>query len=422
MIRITASLLLLLLLPSAAIGDVRDDNRACELNFFKKFRRGVEPQPSNAVEEYCMGLGYWFQTAQSKLPHDPVKSAYWHSKAAEHGNVKAMVTLGYLYEKGHGVAVDVAKAVEYYKKAAEQGDASAMYNLGRLYSLGRGVSKDAVESDKWFKLALQNGSAEAKVHYRDSKEYNETSSAKREAYAEGYKAYQAKDYATAAKLFAEAAAAGNAQAQVSMGELYRLGQGVPKNPATAVEFYRKAALAGNARGQVELGRAYELGEGVKEDWSQAIEWYKKSAEQLNSHGLALMGRAYQFGIGVPQDRAIAVKLFEKADNQGDEQSRFFARWLRVPSNCLGYVDDKEREKFAGICSDPKGITFHSSKERFAWLADAMSKVKIDTFGASSYQQGACGAIGGDFRNGGCYGHGGAIVNPGTQDRYGNNLW
>lgn len=406
-----------------ATADVRDDFRQCEIHFLSKIRRGSEPHASSPREEYCLGLGYWFQSPGNRLPRDPVKAVYWHSRAAEHGVVPAQVALAYHYEKGHGVAQDVSKAVALYRAAAEKGDASARFNLGRLSSIGRGVPQDAAEAEKLFKRAEEEGSTDAKVHFRKTREYELLNSAERQSYEAGYRAYQAKNYTAALGHFRQASDMGHAQGRVALGELYRLGQGVPKDLRAAAELYRLAAEQGYARGQAELGRAYELGEGVPEDWARAIEWYKKSAEQLNAVGLSQLGRAYQFGIGVPQDRQIAVSLFEKAENQGDRQAGFFARWLRSPGNCLGYIDHAERLKFAGVCADPKGIAFKSSRERRAWLADQQSKIQVDFFDSSGYVGGACRAMGADFRSGNCYGAGGIIIDPlSNQDRYGNRQW
>lgn len=39
--------------------------------------------------------------------------------------------------------------------------------------------------------------------------------------------------------------------------------------------------------------------------------------------------------------------------------------LRKASNCTGYRSEWEREKFFGVCIDPRGITFKNSGERMA---------------------------------------------------------
>ncbi|MBN8550015.1 MAG: SEL1-like repeat protein [Deltaproteobacteria bacterium] len=418
-----AAILSIAIIPSVR-ADVRDDYRLCERNFLSKLRRGVPPSATTTEEEYCLGLGYWFQSGHTILPHDPEKSAFWHRKAAEHGSAPAKVALAYYYEKGYGVQQDVSQAVRLYQEAADQGDASALFNLGRLKSLGRGVSKNEAEAKRLFDAAAQKGSTDAKVDARKTRQYEELERPARETFQQAYAAFKANDYAKALQLYQAASQAGNASADVALGQMYRQGLGVPVDELRATQYYQSAALRGHARAQAYLGLSYQLGEGTKEDWAQALEWFKKSASQFDAVGLFNLGRVYQFGMGVPQNRQTAVYWFEKAHNQGDAQSGFFAYWLRDPKNCLGYIDDPEREKFAGICADPKGVTFHNSKERRAWLVETLSKTPVEFFGnASSYAQSTCQSIGADFRGGNCYGHGGILIDPfSNKDRYGNSAW
>ena len=53
------------------------------------------------------------------------KAAELYQKAADQGNAKAQMNLGWLYENGQGVPKDLGKAAELYQKAADQGDAPA---------------------------------------------------------------------------------------------------------------------------------------------------------------------------------------------------------------------------------------------------------------------------------------------------------
>jgi TPR repeat protein len=133
---------------------------------------------------------------------------------------------------------------------------------------------------------------------------------------------------------------------------------------------------------------------------------------------------YQFGIGMPQDRVRAYRLFDRAEDQGDGQSKFFAQWLRVKTNCIGYRDDKEREIFLFICDEPKGIAFANSHERNMWLSKKKSEFEAKNIHPmdNGYGKGACGAAGGSWGGGGCHGEGGHTFDPSQQDRYGRPLW
>ena len=87
-------------------------------------------------------------------------------------------------------------------------------------------------------------------------------------------------------------------AQVQVGYLYEVGDGLPQNNAEAARWYARAADLGNPQAACNLGHLYEAGTGVDEDWVTAAKWYRKSADQHNRRCEASMARAYRFGIGV----------------------------------------------------------------------------------------------------------------------------
>ncbi len=244
----------------------------------------------------------------------------------------------------------------------------------------------------------------------------------RPLFEQAFKAYEANKLDQAAKLYRQAADMGNASAQVALGQLLRVGLGVPKNEAEAIKLYRQAAERGHAGGQTQLGLSYQLGEGVKEDWAAAHAWCSKAAAQHYALGLLCVGRQLQFGLGVEQDRAKAIRVFELAEDQGDGTAAFFARYLSQRLSCLGYMDDREREKYAGVCEDPKRL-FRNSSERTAWLNEAIRTARVDSFNAGGYESGLCRARGMSYGGGGCQGEGGRTLSPyGNEDRYGRPGW
>lgn len=60
-------------------------------------------------------------------------------------------------------------------------------------------------------------------------------------FEDGDAAYSRSDYATAMRLLRPLADQGNGRAQILVGMMHELGQGVAKNGAAAAEWYRKAA-------------------------------------------------------------------------------------------------------------------------------------------------------------------------------------
>ena len=188
--------------------------------------------------------------------------------------------------------------------------------------------------------------------------------------------FQAGDHAGAARIASKAAEAGNAEAQLRLALMYDQGDGVPQSSKAAFAWYSRAAAQGEPESQNQLGAYYELGEGVAENWDLAAKLWQASALQGWTKGQSAFGRAYEFGIGVPQDRQQALAWFRRAAAQGNGKAEYFAKWLRDPTNNIGFRDNVEHDiVIAGKLrfgtnlqgGDPYGVTFHNSAQRALWL-------------------------------------------------------
>ena len=92
-------------------------------------------------------------------------------------------------------------------------------------------------------------------------------------------AYERRDYATAIRGFLVHAEQGTAEAQLNLGLMYALGQGILKNEAEAARWFRLAAEQGDTDAQNNLGVMYAEGRGVPLNKAEAMKWYRKAAEQ-----------------------------------------------------------------------------------------------------------------------------------------------
>lgn len=124
---------------------------------------------------------------------------------------------------------------------------------------------------------------------------------------EGKAAYSRGDFTTAFREFKPLAGEGNAEAQFSMANMYRMGKGINKDDAEAVKWLRKASDQGHVKAQFVLGLCYSLGSGVRTDQAEAAAWYRKAADQGYAPAQFEMGARYELGRGVNQDKAEAVK-------------------------------------------------------------------------------------------------------------------
>jgi len=80
---------------------------------------------------------------------------------AEQGDANAQYTLGYMLERGDGVAQDASAALRWYLEAARNNHLPAQVRLGSLYALGRGAPQNDLLATFWFDRVAKGGSASA---------------------------------------------------------------------------------------------------------------------------------------------------------------------------------------------------------------------------------------------------------------------
>lgn len=113
------------------------------------------------------------------------------------------------------------------------------------------------------------------------------------------------------------ATAGDAIAQLRLGEAYRKGDGLRKNEELAYQWVRKAAEQGNAAAENDLGTMYRLGEGVSLNKEEAVRWYQKSARHGSAEGMFNLGTCHYNGDGVGSNEYTAYVWFLLAQEAGD---------------------------------------------------------------------------------------------------------
>lgn len=138
--------------------------------------------------------------------------------------------------------------------------------------------------------------------------------------AEGLAAYRAGDYATAHAEWLPLAREGAAAAQRNVGQLYRLGQGVPRDAAVAVNWYRLAAEQGLARAQSNLAAMYLQGDGVEKNPAIAADWLRRAAAQGHTLSQFNLGLMYETGFGVNVSLVKARSWYELAAEGGNTRA------------------------------------------------------------------------------------------------------
>jgi TPR repeat protein len=94
---------------------------------------------------------------------------------------------------------------------------------------------------------------------------------------DGVAAHQRGEYATAIAHFKSMADEGNPAAQFNLGQMYRLGQGVPRNAGEAARWYHLAAAQGDGQSQYNLGVMYYNAQGVPRNFVFSHMWLTLSA-------------------------------------------------------------------------------------------------------------------------------------------------
>jgi len=101
---------------------------------------------ADPVMEYELG-------AKAYESEDLISAMGHLERAAESGHAKAMLLLGYIYDK----AEENTLAMKYYRNAYEQGNAEAAMAIGTMYASGDGVERSQETARTWYEKAAAAG-------------------------------------------------------------------------------------------------------------------------------------------------------------------------------------------------------------------------------------------------------------------------
>jgi uncharacterized protein len=291
----------------------------------------------DASAQFALGKAY---ESGNGLRQDPKQAALWYRKAAEQGNAKAQNSLGVLYWLGDGVERDKKQAVQWYRKAARQGEASAMFNLGAAYYNGDGVPESNVQSYAWFLLSSEAGSPSGQ------------DAAKRSQGEHG------------PEMFTEAC--------LTIGQMYLMGEDLPRDLRLAAGWYRKAAERGHTQahaakdyddaghwcelaakekhspGYFCLGYLYQHGLGVPQNSKKAFRWYQQGAREFHPESVQALAQMYATGEGRKQDRPEALVWLLESGRRGDKDALVAAQKLRSSMAEKEWKDAQKKLRQRGL--------------------------------------------------------------------------
>lgn len=175
-------------------------------------------------------------------------------------------------------------------------------------------------------------------------------------YEEGYEAYKAEHYDSAAKIWSSEELGSDIRALFSLGRLYMNGKGVEVNQQKAVEYYQKAADGGHLSAQFNLGLAYFKGAGVSKNIEQAMALWRGAAEAGHDGAQYNVGALLWQGELVEQDQATAMEWFRQSSSNGNSQAKRFLGSLFSPMHSelrdnLTYYSEKNSSRTISVVEE-----------------------------------------------------------------------
>ena len=183
------------------------------------------------------------------------------------------------------------------------------------------------------------------------------------------------DWVNAVYWFDQAARQGNAAAQYAIGKLLLSNDAEVRNPEAGLRWLEAAAQNGNSYAAYRLGKEYLRGEVADKDANKAAQYFRYAADAGNPYAQYMLGKLYLNGDSVPKDNKAALYWMQAAAEQGHRYAQqFLDRWdsLQTPSVVLSVTRllhhmgniFQERTPLAPV---PGGMGI--DRKRFAQLAE-----------------------------------------------------
>lgn len=334
------------------LADKGDSGAQYHLGMCYKKGVGVEPNlvaSNNSMEQSAMqGNSYaLFQLGLSNQEGSGVvknlkKAFECFENASVYGNPNHQLHLALCYLNGSGVQQDPKKAFDLIQKSADQNDPFAQNFLATCYEKGIGVKEDKEKASEMYLRSARN-----------------------------FNTYKPKDLPLIIKIIQDAVRLGIAEAKVDLGIMYEEGLIDNKiDTKEAIKLYTEASAQGNKNANKQLGRVYEFGIGVQKDIKKAIEYYMQGGE-LSAEIVNRIAGYYDKGIGVEVDKVKAYNFYLMAGNHGDVASLYNA------GCCLynGTGVKQDLDEAIKLWSNPILKDSGAALLGLAWIYDARNELQ-----------------------------------------------
>ncbi len=284
-------------------------------------------------------IGNMYATGNG-VEKDDREALRWFRKAAALENPMAENMLGVFYYNGRAVPRDLTEAIRWYRKAAKQNSGWALFNLAELYLQGEGVNADRQEGLRLMTQAAATGNQEAKKRLailegrnppagggnagmnNPPANANLPKDAALVAYNMAETLVQQKKFTQAVPFYEQAAQAGHAEAQYSLGVCYRRSLGVKANFTVAYQWFEKAAAQGHGNAAYETAEACFFGRGVEKDYDKAVKIFSAAALKGNAACAYGLGICYLTGRGLAQNDSKAFSWILYSAKKGYPSAQY----------------------------------------------------------------------------------------------------
>jgi TPR repeat protein len=220
---------------------------------------------------------------------------------AARGDTRALLALAQLHETGAGEALpaNADRAFGYYDTAAKRGSMTATLTVARMTLEGRGTKADPAAAVAMLEAAGARGESGALVLLG-------------EYYAGLVVADGSRDLAKALAQYDRAAAMGSRTGTLRASMMKIRGEGTTKDVDGGIAMLRTLAESGEADAWLTLGDLYASGETGGVDAASAIAAYEAAGELGISDAFVKLGDIYSAGVIVPVDGERAIGFYAKA--------------------------------------------------------------------------------------------------------------
>jgi TPR repeat protein len=289
------------------------------------------------------------------------KAAQCYSKAAENGNVEAMLQLARLYRD---TLKDVRQAEKYYLKAVGKDDLNAMLSLGNLYYH---TFHDYPKAEQYYIMTVKEGRKRSKMLTSGTfslhvlkKFLGAASKGKGE-----HEQPQQHDVSGVKSQYLGVVKHISAEAMCLLGNLYAHKQ---QDAQKAQQYYIAAIKAGHREAIIQLGMMYHY---MVQDYKKAAKYYMLALKRGDEINAAVnLGALYQNEL---KDYNQAKKYYALAAKKGDAGGLNGLAWLYFEQK----VNKEHALKYAWKAAEKENnmYTLHTLACIYLWNNKPQSAIK-----------------------------------------------